>query len=155
MALLNIIMNCAEVDLGERLQSFRAETKDLSTPMIGHSISNNSFIRAIHNSFTRRMDHLNVDLCLENDVSDAAKAAKRRASAGRGRKKAASKKKKTSRKQSMEYGFHFIAYVPSDGYVWELDGLMNNPHKIGPSTCYITAPRRPFMASWLIQSQDP
>jgi ubiquitin carboxyl-terminal hydrolase L5 len=81
-------------------------------------------MRSIHNSFTRRMDHLNADLCLEHAVSHAkCKKAKTKPKAA----------KKTSKKTRVEesYGFHFIAYVPVDGYVWELDGLRSKPHRIG------------------------
>lgn len=122
VTLLNIIMNADNLDLGERLQNFKESTKGLSTAIRGHSISSNSFIRKIHNSFTRRMDQLNADLCLENDVSDSKKSVSRKAS----------KKKHLSRKAALEeYGYHFVAYVPCNGNVWELDGLRNNPLKLG------------------------
>ncbi|KAK8922424.1 Ubiquitin carboxyl-terminal hydrolase isozyme L5 [Metarhizium anisopliae] len=123
VALLNIVMNADNLDLGERLQSFKESTKDLCTALRGHSISSNKFIRKIHNSFTRRMDQLNADLCLENDVSDSMKKKMSRK---------AGKQKRNSNKTSLEeYGYHFIAYVPSGGFVWELDGLRSNPLKLG------------------------
>lgn len=69
--MLNIVMNVEGIDLGEKLRAFKESTKDLSTALRGHQISKNNFIRTIHNSFTRRMDHLNADLCLENEASGA------------------------------------------------------------------------------------
>lgn len=121
VALLNIIMNSENLDLGDELQSFKESTTDLSTALRGHSISSNSFIRKIHNSFTRRMDHLNADLCLENDVSDSKKTKSTKAN----------RRSQKSKKAALEYGYHFVAYVPSGGYVWELDGLKSNPVTLG------------------------
>ncbi|KAK2612110.1 hypothetical protein QQS21_001840 [Conoideocrella luteorostrata] len=121
-------MNAPEIDLGEQLTDFKEATKEIDTSLRGHRISSNSFIRTIHNSFTRRMDHLNADLCLRNDFDDANSNAKKKNSSrkfparGSGRKRPA-----------YEYGYHFIAYVFSNGYVWELDGLRTNPYKLGPS----------------------
>ncbi|KAF7542823.1 hypothetical protein G7Z17_g11248 [Cylindrodendrum hubeiense] len=126
IALLNIIMNADGIDLGQNLRDFKESTKHLSTPLRGHQLSRNTFIRTIHNSFTRRMDHLNADLCLENEASEASsKKAKKRAGSKKGRKTARKKK------VNPEYGFHFIAYVPAGGYVWELDGLKSKPHRLG------------------------
>lgn len=123
VALLNIVMNADNLDLGERLQSFKESTKDLCTALRGHSISSNKFIRKIHNSFTRRMDQLNADLCLENDVSDSMKKTMSR--------KAGKQKRKSNKTSLEEYGYHFIAYVPFGGFVWELDGLRSNPLELG------------------------
>ncbi|KAI5466478.1 hypothetical protein BGZ63DRAFT_411755 [Mariannaea sp. PMI_226] len=126
VAMLNIIMNVEQLDLGENLGKFKESTKDLSTPLRGHQLSQNTFIRSIHNSFTRRIDHLNADLFLENEASEAMKKkAKKRATPKKGRKAPARKNKVRP-----EYGFHFIAYVPAGGYVWELDGLRSKPHRL-------------------------
>ncbi|KAG6006082.1 hypothetical protein E4U21_007379 [Claviceps maximensis] len=128
VALLNIIMNAPDIELGQQLADFKEATKDLDTFLRGHSISCNSFIRSIHNSFTRRMDHLNADLCLENDYTDASsRVTKKKPAAGKVRQRGAKRKR-----ASLEYGYHFIAYVPCEGLVWELDGLRSNPHEIGP-----------------------
>ncbi|KAK1457155.1 ubiquitin carboxyl-terminal hydrolase, family 1 [Colletotrichum cuscutae] len=125
VAMTNIIMNSPEVDLGKDLQAFKDSTKTLSTPLRGHALSSNPFIRSVHNSFTRRMDHLNADFVLEIEASESKKKTKRRGPA---------KKTKKSKKQKIdeESGFHFIAYVPANGSVWELDGLKTRPVCIGP-----------------------
>jgi ubiquitin carboxyl-terminal hydrolase L5 len=118
-------MNAPNIDLGPQLESFRESTKDLSTALRGHRLSSNVFIRSIHNSFARRMDHLNADLSLENEAK-APRAKKSRTKAGT---------KKRKRKNLDDYAFHFAAYVPSQGHVWELDGLQTKPRKLG-SGCH-------------------
>ncbi|KID62405.1 ubiquitin carboxyl-terminal hydrolase, partial [Metarhizium hybridum] len=140
-------MNADNLDLGERLQSFKESTKDLCTALRGHSISSNKFIRKIHNSFTRRMDQLNADLCLENDVSDSMKKKMSR--------KAGKQKRKSNKTSLEEYGYHFIAYVPSGGFVWELDGLRSNPLKLGPLESQDwTTIARPQIEARMLQNED-
>jgi ubiquitin carboxyl-terminal hydrolase L5 len=130
VAMLNIVMNAEGIDLGDKLQAFKESTKDLSTALRGHQISKNRFIRTIHNSFTRRMDHLNADLFLENESSETKSTANKRRSAPKGGKRVPPRKKKAD----SDYGFHFIAYVPAGGYVWELDGLQYRPCRLGKYT---------------------
>ncbi|KAF5022875.1 hypothetical protein F66182_5067 [Fusarium sp. NRRL 66182] len=127
VAMLNIVMNAEGVDLGDKLQAFKESTKDLNTALRGRQISKNKFIRTIHNSFTRRMDHLNADLCLENEVSETKSTKSKKRAAPKKRRQPFSRKKNAS----SNYGFHFIAYVPAGGYVWELDGLRYKPHRLG------------------------
>ncbi|RFU74667.1 ubiquitin carboxyl-terminal hydrolase isozyme l5 [Trichoderma arundinaceum] len=149
-ALLNIVMNAPDVELGNQLREFKQATKNLDTVLRGHEISNNKFMRSIHNSFTRRMDHLNADLCLENAVSDT-----RSKKAKTGSK--ASKKTKRKKREDDAYGFHFIAYVPVDGHVWELDGLRSKPHKIGsiePDETSWTNIARPQIEGRILQYEE-
>ncbi|CAM1503783.1 Fc.00g013740.m01.CDS01 [Cosmosporella sp. VM-42] len=152
VALLNIIMNASEIELGGNLREFKESTKDLPTALRGHQLSQNIFIRKIHNSFTRRMDHLNADLVLENDASDAlaAKAVKKRAPPKKGKKAQGRSKKSTT-----EYGFHFLAYVPVGGFVWELDGLNNRPRKLDPiSEGNWTSAAQPQIEARMMQDED-
>ncbi|KAF5003395.1 hypothetical protein FDECE_10052 [Fusarium decemcellulare] len=128
VAMLNIVMNAEGIDLGDKLQDFKNSTKDLNTALRGRQLSKNTFIRTIHNSFTRRMDHLNADLALENEASEAKSSKARRRAAPKKGRKAPRKKKVRS-----DYGFHFIAYVPAGGHVWELDGLQSKPHRLAHS----------------------
>lgn len=150
-ALLNIVMNAQGLELGDQLREFKEATKNMNTVLRGHEISNNKFMRSIHNSFTRRMDHLNVDLCLENAVSDT-KSKKAKTGGSRTTKKASRKKRADD-----DYGFHFIAYVPVDGYVWELDGLRSKPHRIGrigdDETCW-TNIARPQIEGRILQYEE-
>lgn len=117
-------MNHAAIDLGSELKAFKEATSKMSTAMRGYELGINKFIRKTHNSFARRMDCLNADLFLENEASDT-KSRKRVPS------RAMSRKKKSKKRSNNEYPYHFIAYVPSGGVVWELDGLRGKPQKIG------------------------
>lgn len=65
---------------------------------------------------TRKMDMLNSDLHMKNEVT-------------------AKKQSKKTRPGGNEddAGFHFIAYVPVDDSVWKLDGLERQPQNLGTS----------------------
>ncbi|KAM0322431.1 hypothetical protein ACHAQA_009498 [Verticillium albo-atrum] len=133
VAMMNIIMN-SDIEIGPQLQSFRDTTKDMGYALRGHSLSQNTHIRTIHNSLTRRMDHLNADLWLGNSATTFKKNAKKRKAAPKAaaKKKPATPKRKKKLKVDSDSGFHFIAIVPSNGSVWELDGLKNGPVNLGP-----------------------
>lgn len=118
-------MNHADIDLGSELETFKEATAEMSTAVRGYELGRNKLIRKTHNSFARRMDCLNADLFLENEASDA--QPRKRAQASRN----TYRKKKAKKRHSNDYGYHFIAYVPSGGFVWELDGLRGAPRKLG------------------------
>ncbi|KAJ8121754.1 hypothetical protein O1611_g10018 [Lasiodiplodia mahajangana] len=120
VALMNIIMNAKAAKLGPELEEFREATRTLPPPHRGHALDTNDFIRAIHNSVARRNDLLSEDLLLENKYETACKKSKA----------PARKKKKTSSSSKRDYDpgtYHYIAFVPVDGKVWELDGLETMP----------------------------
>ncbi|KAI1428956.1 ubiquitin carboxyl-terminal hydrolase [Xylaria sp. FL1777] len=123
VALMNIIMNTHAVKFGTELEEFRNMTKLLPPPHRGHALDTNDFIRAIHNSVARRNDLLSEDLLLDNKFETTS-----------GRKKAPPKRKKTSKSTKPKYEmgtYHYIAFVPVDGQVWELDGLESMPLCLG------------------------
>jgi ubiquitin carboxyl-terminal hydrolase L5 len=74
-------------------------------------LSNFSFLRNLHNSLSRSSERADLDIAL----MDAAKAK-------RGAKK---------RGWEDDEAFHFIAYVPMNGVLWELDGLRRQPVRLG------------------------
>jgi ubiquitin carboxyl-terminal hydrolase L5 len=119
VALLNIIMNVEGLDLGDHLRDFRAAT------------TYNTFVRTTHNSVSRRMDFLNSDLWIQNEEGDAQakkqKKRKQQLKKAAGTPKNAPKKRSRKKAPSTESGYHFVAYVPSGGAVWELDGLKTKP----------------------------
>ncbi|WEW60370.1 cysteine-type deubiquitinase [Emydomyces testavorans] len=115
VALLNIINNIDDVDIGEQLHHFKAFTMEFTPALRGDAISNFKFVKQVHNSFARRMDILNADLQLKNDST-------------------VKKSKASKRNQSFdesEAGFHFIAFVPANGKVWKFDGLERQPQSLG------------------------
>ncbi len=53
MALLNIVMNAANIELGKELKEFKVETAELDPPLRGNMLTNSPAIRTAHNSFAR------------------------------------------------------------------------------------------------------
>ncbi|KAI9827640.1 MAG: hypothetical protein M1819_006929 [Sarea resinae] len=115
VALLNIVNNIPEIELGENLQQFKEFTRDFPPPLRGDQINNFEFVKRIHNSFARKMDMLNGDLTLKNQ----AKAKKTKVAYSNGDE------------DDETAGFHFIAFMPIDNQVWKLDGLERQPLKLG------------------------
>lgn len=122
-ALLNIVNNIPNVDLGKQMQDFREHTKTMAPADRGTAVANCDFIRQVHNTFARTIEVQNVDACLEDDMEKAAK---------KGKKKPAKK----SKKKAVDNGaaFHFIAYVPVQGQIWKMDGLDRQPCNLGESS---------------------
>jgi hypothetical protein len=74
-------------------------------------LTNFSFLRNLHNSLSRNSERAELDLALMD---------------------AATTKRKGGKGSSEEdESFHFIAYVPVDGLVWELDGMRRQPVQLG------------------------
>jgi ubiquitin carboxyl-terminal hydrolase L5 len=53
IALLNIVMNVPEIDLGSSISSFKTATQRLKPAYRGQRLSGDDFIRNVHNSFAR------------------------------------------------------------------------------------------------------
>ncbi|KAI1486066.1 cysteine proteinase [Biscogniauxia mediterranea] len=127
VALMNILMNAQGVEFGPELQQFKEATKSLPSPHRGHALDTNDFIRVIHNSVARRTDLVSEDLLLDNKFEMAEKRRKMSLL-----KKKMAYRRVTRKKADRETSFHYIAYVPVDGQVWELDGFETKPLCLGP-----------------------
>ncbi|TFK51401.1 cysteine proteinase [Heliocybe sulcata] len=138
-AILNVLFNCPNVQLGEPLQSFRDETSEMSSVMKGLAISNQRFIRDSQNSLARPSDIRGALNAIANTTLAASKAeakakqgpppAKRRKTDSPDKRKAKAKAKTSA--EDEEETYHFIGYVPAHGKVWELDGLKAGPLEVG------------------------
>ena len=53
VALLNIVNNVPDIELGESLKAFKDFTMDFSPALRGDAISNFDFVKQTHNSFAR------------------------------------------------------------------------------------------------------
>lgn len=117
VAMLNIVMNVPDLELGENIQSFKEFTGKLSPLYRGEQLAHFDFVKRIHNSFAKKSDMLNGDLSMKNrfDAKDKKKQ----------------KKRKLEEHDEDDAAFHFIAYVPIQGDVWKLDGLDFQPTNIG------------------------
>ncbi|KAK8256820.1 ubiquitin carboxyl-terminal hydrolase [Phyllosticta capitalensis] len=114
VALLNIVMNIPDAELGTNLSSFRSFTRDFTPALRGDQIQNYDFVKNVHNSFARKIDMMNIDLKMYDDT------------------KATKPKSKTAKntKADDDAAFHFIAFLPIAGSVWKLDGLDRQPQKL-------------------------
>lgn len=160
VALLNIVNNIPNLDLGQPLESFKDYTQSFDPIAKGYAIDSFDFVRKIHNSFARDTDMLIVDSLMheKNDrlvqkqktqaataarVAKAAEKAAERAARSESNTSAVrsnpSRKARTSKpvveeeeeQESEESGFHFVAYMPIGEDVWKLDGLDSFPTTIG------------------------
>ncbi|KAH9942641.1 cysteine proteinase [Amylocystis lapponica] len=144
-AILNVLLNCPHIDLGDELREFQESTEDMSSVMKGLAIANSSFIREAQNSLARPADIRGALHTIAATTLDAskAKAKAQRAAAQppptKKRKTATPSKRKPPASPSAaddagdpQETYHFIGYVPAHGRVWELDGLRaGGPLEVG------------------------
>ncbi|KAF9472727.1 cysteine proteinase [Pholiota conissans] len=148
-AILNVLLNCPSIDIGDELRAFRKETEHMSPVMRGLAITNSPLIRPAHNSFARPSDirsslssiataTLDAIKRKEKQRKEEAAAAKpppaKRAKLTKAptkRKPKPKGKKKAADTETEEDTYHFIGYVPAHGKVWELDGLKSGPLEVG------------------------
>ncbi|KAF3940732.1 hypothetical protein ABW19_dt0204668 [Dactylella cylindrospora] len=132
LAMLNILFNSESVILGEELTQFRSFTSPLTPPLRGLCLQNFEFLRRVHNSFARyspARSGVNLRLLTAAGLCRRSEILQNNLDALSSCRKTAAPVIESS--SSSEAAYHFIAYVPSDGKVWELDGLRRQPINIG------------------------
>jgi ubiquitin carboxyl-terminal hydrolase L5 len=73
MAMLNIVNNVPELELGEHLESFKSFTRSLTPAQRGDALMHFDYVKRIHNSFARKSDILEADFAMKNRFVAASK----------------------------------------------------------------------------------
>jgi ubiquitin carboxyl-terminal hydrolase L5 len=100
-AILSVVLNAADLELGNTLQEFKSFTSTFPPSLKGEAISSSETIKKTHNSFARQ------DGFLADDEQTPRRA------------------------HEKQEAFHFVAYVPVGGILYELDGLQKGPIVVG------------------------
>lgn len=141
-ALLNIVNNLPDVDLGEHLTQFKNFTRDFTPAQRGDAVANFEFLRRIHNSGLRKMEILAADVDFmerygrqkrprkEAEPPKKPKSGGKKSSQARRKGGGKSVPKMGSQKADEEIAFHYTAFLPLQGYIWKLDGLDRQPVKL-------------------------
>ncbi|KAJ6585148.1 hypothetical protein B0H19DRAFT_1059424 [Mycena capillaripes] len=156
LAILNITLNCPDIEIGEELTTFRQETEsmspvvgflDLDVEMKGLAISSSPFIRKSHRSLARPSDLRGALHAVATSTLDDAKKKKNPpATTKRAPPKASSSSAKPKKEEpDGEEAYHFIGYVPAYGKVWELDGLKSGPLEVGELSDDADAEKKSWM----------
>ncbi|KAK7045940.1 hypothetical protein VNI00_006935 [Paramarasmius palmivorus] len=176
-AILNVVLNCPALDVGEELNMFREETKQMSPVMKGLAVSSSALIRNTHNSLARPADRRGaLNTLAVTSLSAASRREKAKSQLQQPAKRArnppkpkttATTKKPAKKKDDEddtakddEEAYHFIGYVPAYGKVWELDGFKSGPLEVGelpnastsssvPSTSKTTEPIIASTDGWM------
>ncbi|PSK53915.1 Ubiquitin carboxyl-terminal hydrolase isozyme L5 [Elsinoe australis] len=152
VALLNIVNNIPDLDLGPHLQSFKYFTSEMTPMDRGYAIDDFEFLRSTHNSFAREMDILQANMVLkgkhEKQVQQSKAEEKRKAQeakkaaadtqaaeggarrSGRKRKERVDADAEDVEDDDNEAGNHFIAYMPVGDNVWKMDGMDSYPQLV-------------------------
>ncbi|CAG8480253.1 3454_t:CDS:2 [Scutellospora calospora] len=103
LAVLNIVLNCPRLEIGQELKEFKEFTWGLPPAAMDSVINSYNLIRHPEEALV---------------VEEAATKKK-----GRG--------KKIVVDEAVGEAYHYIAYVPVDGEAWQLDGLYPHPVSLG------------------------
>ncbi|KAK4187838.1 hypothetical protein QBC35DRAFT_383908 [Podospora australis] len=127
-AILNLLMNTQNLPLGKQLEDFKTESLEMNPPLRGLLISKSGWLREAHNTFARRMDLMEV----VHSLSSYAKAWNKKP---RNESKLVAPSAEVEPQggdyQAGDTSMHYSAFVPKDGWVWQLDGLNKLPRQIG------------------------
>ncbi|KAG9001634.1 hypothetical protein FRB90_011581 [Tulasnella sp. 427] len=138
-AILNVVFNCPQLVIGQKLQQFRDFTRNMGPKMKGLALSNDLGIREIHNSMSRPADLQDAlhGLAKRTALTDSEK--KRAEEKAKQKAKLTSKKKKADEDEDDQDDtddtvYHYVGYVPFNKKVWELDGLRVGPLEVGETS---------------------
>jgi len=135
IALLNIVNNVPEIELGDHLRSFRRFTQAFTPPIRGSTISSWRLLKAIHNSFARKMDMLKLDMITKGEAEKWKKKKNRQAkSSAKHGNKAKHDNMGSIDDDDFPPVYHYVSFVPIKGELWRLDGMDPNPVNLGPIT---------------------
>lgn len=99
-AILSVVFNATDVDLGTTLSDFKAFTASFPPDLKGEAIGASAELQKAHNAFARKDSFLHEGQVVQAVTGD-------------------------------EDVFHFVAYLPYQSKVYELDGLQSGPILIG------------------------
>lgn len=97
-ALLSILLNSPNLEIGETLKDFKEFTTHFPSDLKGEAIGNSHILRDAHNSFARADPFVNEQVAKDD--------------------------------QEAEDVYHFVSFVPCNGYIYELDGLQAGPIRL-------------------------
>ncbi|KAG0239859.1 Ubiquitin carboxyl-terminal hydrolase bap1 [Actinomortierella wolfii] len=110
-AILSVVLNAPQVDIGPSLRQFKEFTTDFSPKAKGLAMTNFDKLRESHNRLAGRYaSHQDVYLAPQTDKDD--------------------KNALELVEVDEDNSFHYIAFVPVGGYMWELDGLQLAPIRL-------------------------
>lgn len=124
LAMINILMNNIEIEVGEHLRQFKDFTTDFTPYQRGEALASFDFVKKIHNSFAKEMDILEADKQLSHKVKKSERKQKDKKSRRKSTDSAATDE---SSGGDEDNAYHFIAYIPVGTEVWMLDGLNAKP----------------------------
>ena len=107
-ALLGVLLNCKDVELGETLTSLKSFSSGLSPENKGYKIANMPYLARAHNKYAR------PDVSVQFTEKKGSSLSTSRSSA------------------HQPDTYHFVSFVPINGRVFELDGLKKYPIDHGP-----------------------
>lgn len=124
LAMINILMNSTNTQIGEHLQQFKDFTNDFTPYQRGEAFASFDFVKKIHNSFAKKMDMLEADKHLSYKINKTQRRLKDKKAR---RKSTDSAATDDSAEGYEENAHHFIAFVPVGNEIWKLDGLDAQP----------------------------
>jgi len=139
LAMIHTLLNTdnENIDIGEHMRQFKDYSNDLTPFHRGQAFASWQFVKNIHNSFAKKMDIYQDDENLSRKVRKFEKAklkagfALKSAPKGKARRDSQDSNATDTSKDSFEENAqHYIAFVPSNGAVWKLDGMNSFPTRM-------------------------